>query len=138
MTAYLDSPWPGEDGTPKGFVNAAVIGVLAKMGYTNIETVETEWGGLIPGLNGAADRLQLFVESADLKTMNMADNITIAPWGHLIVCEDQYTAITDNHLRGITPAGTAYALARCRRQTELGERSHQRQADQGVEHQDEY
>lgn len=43
--------YPGEDGTPKGFVNAAVIGVLAKMGYTNIETVETEWGGLIPGLN---------------------------------------------------------------------------------------
>lgn len=43
--------YPGEDGTPKGFVNAEVIGVLAKMGYTNIETVETEWGGLIPGLN---------------------------------------------------------------------------------------
>ena len=43
--------YPGEDGTPKGFVNAEVIGVLAKMGYTNIETVETEWGGLIPGLS---------------------------------------------------------------------------------------
>lgn len=43
--------YPGEDGSPKGFVNAEVIGVLAKMGYTNIETVETEWGGLIPGLN---------------------------------------------------------------------------------------
>ena len=42
--------YPGEDGSPKGFVNAEVIGVLAKMGYTNIETVETEWGGLIPGL----------------------------------------------------------------------------------------
>lgn len=43
--------YPGEDGSPKGFVNAEVIGVLAKMGLTNIETVETEWGGLIPGLN---------------------------------------------------------------------------------------
>ncbi|MEZ5886015.1 MAG: transporter substrate-binding domain-containing protein [Paracoccaceae bacterium] len=43
--------YPGEDGSPKGFVNAEVIGVLAKMGHTNIETVETEWGGLIPGLN---------------------------------------------------------------------------------------
>ena len=42
--------YPGEDGSPKGFVNAEVIGVLAKMGHTNIETVETEWGGLIPGL----------------------------------------------------------------------------------------
>lgn len=43
--------YPGEDGSPKGFVNAEVLGVLAKMGYTKIETVETEWGGLIPGLN---------------------------------------------------------------------------------------
>lgn len=43
--------YPGEDGSPKGFVNAEVIGVLAKMGYTDIETVQAEWGGLIPGLN---------------------------------------------------------------------------------------
>lgn len=43
--------YPGEDGSPKGFVNAAVIGVLANMGYADIESVETEWGGLIPGLN---------------------------------------------------------------------------------------
>jgi polar amino acid transport system substrate-binding protein len=45
-------PWayPGESGEPKGFVNAHVIGVLEKMGYTNIEPVVTEWGGLIPGL----------------------------------------------------------------------------------------
>lgn len=43
--------YPGEDGSPKGFVNAEVIGILAKMGYTDIETVQTEWGGLIPGLN---------------------------------------------------------------------------------------
>lgn len=43
--------YPGDDGSPKGFVNAAVIGVLETMGYTNIEPVQTEWGGLIPGLN---------------------------------------------------------------------------------------
>ncbi len=43
--------YPGEDGSPKGFVNAEVIGVLAAMGHTNIEAVQTEWGGLIPGLN---------------------------------------------------------------------------------------
>lgn len=41
---------PGEDGSPKGFVNAAVIGFLVKMGHINIEAVETQWGGLIPGL----------------------------------------------------------------------------------------
>ena len=42
--------YPGDDGSPKGFVNAEVLGVLAKMGYTNIEPVQTDWGGLIPGL----------------------------------------------------------------------------------------
>lgn len=46
-------PWayPGDDGKPMGFVNAHAIGVLNKMGYTNIEPVVTEWGGLIPGLH---------------------------------------------------------------------------------------
>lgn len=43
--------YPGEDGSPKGFVNAEVIGVLEKMGHSKIEAVQTEWGGLIPGLN---------------------------------------------------------------------------------------
>lgn len=43
--------YPGPDGAPKGFVNAEVLGVLKKMGYTKIEPVQTDWGGLIPGLN---------------------------------------------------------------------------------------
>jgi polar amino acid transport system substrate-binding protein len=43
--------YPGDDGSPKGFVNVFTIGVLKKMGYENIEPVQTEWGGLIPGLN---------------------------------------------------------------------------------------
>jgi polar amino acid transport system substrate-binding protein len=45
-------PWayPGDNNAPKGFVNAYTLGVLAKMGYENIEPVVTEWGGLIPGL----------------------------------------------------------------------------------------
>ncbi|WP_028033894.1 ectoine/hydroxyectoine ABC transporter substrate-binding protein EhuB [Chelativorans sp. J32] len=43
--------YPGEDGSPKGFVNVFTIAVLNKMGYENIEPVQTEWGGLIPGLN---------------------------------------------------------------------------------------
>src|SRR5690606_39183440 len=43
--------YPGEQGEPKGFVNAITIGILKKMGYDSIEPVQTEWGGLIPGLN---------------------------------------------------------------------------------------
>jgi len=67
---------------------------------------------LVPGLNGAADRLQLFVESEDLKTLNMGDNITVAPWGHLIVCEDNYSDEVRNHLKGVTPDGRLYTIAR--------------------------
>lgn len=64
-------------------------------------------------------RLQLFVESEDKSVYNFGDNLTVAPNGHLIVCEDQYTPIVDNHLRGITPAGELYAFARLEKQTEL-------------------
>jgi secreted PhoX family phosphatase len=64
------------------------------------------------------DRLQLFYESTDPEAFNFGDNLTVAPNGHLIVCEDQYTQVTANHLRGITPAGQAYPLALSRVQTE--------------------
>lgn len=43
--------YPGDDGSPKGFVNVMTIAVLKNMGYEKIEPVQTEWGGLIPGLN---------------------------------------------------------------------------------------
>jgi polar amino acid transport system substrate-binding protein len=45
-------PWayPGDNQQPLGFVNAITLGILKTMGYTEIEPVVTEWGGLIPGL----------------------------------------------------------------------------------------
>lgn len=45
-------PWayPGDNQEPLGFANAISLGILKSMGYTNIEPVVTEWGGLIPGL----------------------------------------------------------------------------------------
>ena len=46
----LPFAYPGPNGEPLGFVNAHTLGVLEKMGYTNIEPVQTDWGGLIPGL----------------------------------------------------------------------------------------
>lgn len=36
----------------------------------------------------APGRLQLFVESTDKAMLNFGDNITVAPNGHLIICED--------------------------------------------------
>jgi secreted PhoX family phosphatase len=68
---------------------------------------------------GGPDRLQLFFESESIEQFNFGDNLTIAPNGHLVVCEDQYTPDVANHLRGITPAGEAYPLGLCRLDTEL-------------------
>ena len=50
--------------------------------------------------------------------MDYADNLTVAPWGHLIVCEDR-KGDQINHLRGVTPAGRSYTLARLNAETEL-------------------
>ncbi|MEC9067930.1 MAG: alkaline phosphatase PhoX [Pseudomonadota bacterium] len=73
---------------------------------------------LVPGRGGAADRLQLFFESTSPDQFNYGDNLTVGPNGHLVVCEDQYTEVVTNHLRGITPEGTAYPLALLHMQTE--------------------
>ena len=74
---------------------------------------------LTPGLAGAPDTVELFFESESKDQFDYGDNLTVAPNGHLIVCEDQYTAVVDNHIRGITPDGQAYTLARLTAQTEL-------------------
>lgn len=73
---------------------------------------------LVPGRGGRPDRLQLFFESTSREQFNYGDNLTVGPNGHLVVCEDQYTDVVENHLRGITPAGAAYPIALLREQTE--------------------
>lgn len=70
-------------------------------------------------LDRGREALQMFFESTDPAQFNYGDNLTIAPDGQLIVCEDQYTDVVDNHLQVITPAGRPYPLARLRLQTEL-------------------
>ena len=53
--------------------------------------------------------LQLLVESNDNRILQNADNLTVAPWGDLVVCED---SAQRDHLVGITPSGECYRLAR--------------------------
>ena len=53
--------------------------------------------------------LELFIESRDSNVLQGADNLTIAPWGELIVCEDRRA---ESHLRGITSDGKIYTFAR--------------------------
>ena len=62
-----------------------------------------------PGSDGQPDTLTLFFESPGAGTMEYCDNLAVAPWGDLIVCED---GIGDQYLRGITPEGRIYDFAR--------------------------
>ncbi|MBA4052876.1 MAG: phosphatase, partial [Erythrobacter sp.] len=66
---------------------------------------------LTVGGAGQPDMVELFFESESTEQFNYGDNLTVAPSGHLIVCEDQYTAVQENHIRGITPDGRAYTIA---------------------------
>ena len=63
--------------------------------------------------------IQNFVESKSEAEFNYGDNLTVTPHGHLIVCEDQYTDVVRNHLRGVTPEGRTYVFARLHAQTEM-------------------
>ena len=51
-------------------------------------------------------RLILFAESDDRNILKNCDNLTVAPWGDVILCEDH----KDAYLRGITPEGQIYTL----------------------------
>ena len=53
--------------------------------------------------------LELFIESKSSDLMENADNLTVAPWGDLIVCED---GSREQFLVGITPEGRLYRFAR--------------------------
>lgn len=52
--------------------------------------------------------LELFVEPNDGGLVDNADNLTVAPWGDLVVCEDGSGA---QFLVGITPKGGIYKFA---------------------------
>lgn len=52
--------------------------------------------------------LELFIEPNDSTLIENADNLTMAPWGDLIVCED---GTGDDYLVGVTPEGELYRFA---------------------------
>jgi hypothetical protein len=52
--------------------------------------------------------IELFLEPNDTSIIDMPDNITIAPNGHLITCED---GKDEQRLIGITPKGQTYTFA---------------------------
>jgi secreted PhoX family phosphatase len=57
-------------------------------------------------------QLQLFVETSDPQHFSFGDNLSVAPNGDLMVCEDRRGSRPDNWLRGVTPDGKVYPFAR--------------------------
>ena len=57
----------------------------------------------------APGTLELFIEPNDQTMLDNADNITIAPWGDLVICED---GPEEQFLVGVTPGGELYRIAR--------------------------
>ena len=59
-------------------------------------------------------RMELFFEAVDNKVVENADNLTIAPWGDIIFCEDQAgrKPTQEQYLIGVTPQGEVYKLGR--------------------------
>lgn len=60
--------------------------------------------------------LELFVESHDKKLMQACDNLTVAPWGDIIICEDDSSS---SAIVGITPDGELYHLGHISIESEL-------------------
>lgn len=56
-----------------------------------------------------APKLELFFESNNSKSLDMCDNITVAPWGDIVICEDGRGV---DYLVGIKPDGTSYKIAK--------------------------
>ncbi len=58
-----------------------------------------------PGERSEPATLELFVEADAGAILENADNLTVSPWGDLIVCED---GTGDDYLVGVTPEGELY------------------------------
>lgn len=61
--------------------------------------------------------LELFVEPNDTALVKNADNLTVAKWGDLIVCEDR--GGDEVRIVGVTPTGNLYTFARNHKKSEF-------------------
>lgn len=63
------------------------------------------------GAGEASDpgRLELFVETVSASKLKNCDNVTVAPWGGLVLCED--SSPDPQYLRGVTASGALFPIA---------------------------
>ena len=60
---------------------------------------------LTPDDNGGT--LELFIEPNNVDIMKYCDNLTVAPWGDVMLCEDD----KDAYIRGVNPEGQIFTFA---------------------------
>lgn len=95
--------WYGNDTVYFACTNGGNSGLGQIWQYTPSPFEATEQEKEDPGT------LELFVEPNSSNLVENADNLTVAPWGDLIVCED---CNNRQDLNGITPEGKIYKLGR--------------------------
>jgi uncharacterized protein len=61
-----------------------------------------------PNESDSPGKLILFAEPNDTDILKFCDNLTVAPWGDVVLVEDS----KDSYIRGITPAGKIYNIGR--------------------------
>ena len=61
-----------------------------------------------PNEKDSPGKLELFLEPNDTSIFQNCDNLTVAPWGDVVICEDK----SDARLIGITPKGKTYVIAK--------------------------
>jgi secreted PhoX family phosphatase len=62
-----------------------------------------------PDEEASPGTLELFIEPNDASLVDNADNLTVTPWGDLLLCED---GPEEQFLVGVTPGGNIYKFAR--------------------------
>ncbi len=74
-----------------------------------------------PGEEAYPGTLELYLEPNNSALLESCDNVTVAPWGDLIIGEDNAAPApvvgqggSSNYLRGVTPEGKIYTLGRNR------------------------
>jgi uncharacterized protein len=95
--------WHGKD----GFYFACTNGGSKKKGQIWRYVPSSAEGQ--PGEKDKPGKLELFIEPNDGNLVENCDNVTLAPWGDLIICED---GVSPQYLLGVTPQGQIYRFAR--------------------------
>ncbi len=63
-----------------------------------------------PGVKDAPGEIALFLEPNNTSQLDMPDNLCVAPWGDLVICEDGEGSI--KYLRLVTPGGRIRTIGR--------------------------